>query len=42
MPSDNDQRGFSFDLIASELISGADVYKTSRADMLEGGLGGNS
>ncbi len=40
MPSDNDQRGFSFDLIASELISGADVYKTLRADMLEGGLGG--
>jgi TonB-dependent receptor len=40
MPSDNDERGFSFDLIASELISGADVYKTLRADTLEGGLGG--
>jgi iron complex outermembrane receptor protein len=40
MPSDNDQRGFSFDLIASELISGADVHKTLRADTLEGGLGG--
>lgn len=40
MPSDNDQRGFSFDLVASELISGADVYKTLRADTLEGGLGG--
>ena len=40
IPADNDQRGFSFDLIASELISGADVYKTLRADTLEGGLGG--
>ena len=40
MPSDNAQRGFSFDLVASELISGADVYKTLRADTLEGGLGG--
>jgi len=40
MPADNNQRGFSFDLIASELISGADVHKTLRADTLEGGLGG--
>lgn len=40
MPADNSQRGFSFDLIASELITGADVYKTLRADTLEGGLGG--
>ena len=40
MPSDGTGRGFSFDLIASEMISGADVHKTLRADTLEGGLGG--
>jgi len=40
MPTDDTGRGFSFDLVASELISGADVYKTLRADTLEGGLGG--
>ncbi|WOH36271.1 TonB-dependent receptor [Thalassotalea fonticola] len=40
MPTDDSSRGFSFDLVASELISGADVYKTLRADTIEGGLGG--
>ncbi|WP_159820938.1 TonB-dependent receptor [Colwellia sp. 20A7] len=40
MPTDNNARGFSFDLIAAELVSGADVYKTMKADVVEGGLGG--
>ena len=34
------ERGLSFQDIPSELLSGADVYKTSSADMLEGGIGG--
>lgn len=37
--SDNTGREFSFDLLAAELISGADVYKSSRADVQEGGIG---
>jgi iron complex outermembrane recepter protein len=32
-------REFSFDLLAAELISGADVYKTSLARMQDGGIG---
>src|SRR5882724_3236230 len=32
-------REFSFDLLAAELISGADVYKTSQARMQDGGIG---
>ncbi|WP_163934130.1 TonB-dependent receptor [Paraferrimonas sp. SM1919] len=41
MPTDNSSRGFSFDLVASELISGANVYKTAKAEDIEGGLGGS-
>jgi len=37
--SDNYGREFSFDLLAAELISGADVYKTSQARMQDGGIG---
>ncbi|MFM9829790.1 MAG: TonB-dependent receptor [Sphingomonas sp.] len=37
--SDNAGREFSFDLLAAELINGADVYKSSRADVQEGGIG---
>ncbi|WP_077342928.1 TonB-dependent receptor [Pseudocolwellia agarivorans] len=40
VPTDNGGRGFSFDLLASELISGADVYKTSQASRVEGSIGG--
>ena len=40
LPTDDGGRAFSFDLLASELISGADVYKTPRAAMTEGGIGG--
>jgi iron complex outermembrane receptor protein len=32
-------REFTFDLLAAELISGADVYKTSQARMQDGGIG---
>ncbi len=32
-------REFSFDLLAAELISGADVYKTSLARVQDGGIG---
>ncbi len=39
MANDNSGRGFSFDNIAAELISGADVYKSSRASLPEGGIG---
>lgn len=37
--SDNYGREFSFDLLAAELISGADVYKTSQARIQDGGIG---
>lgn len=37
--SDNTGREFSFDLLAAELISGADVYKTSQANLQDGGIG---
>lgn len=38
--SENEERAFSFDTLASELISTVDVFKTSSADQKEGGLGG--
>lgn len=37
--SENDSRAFSFDTIASELVSSLDVYKTSTATMQSGGVG---
>lgn len=37
--SENQGREFSFDLLAAELISGADVYKTSQAAVQDGGIG---
>lgn len=39
LASDNYGREFSFDLLAAELISGADVYKTSQARLQDGGIG---
>ena len=39
LASDDYGRQFSFDLLAAELISGADVYKTSQAYMADGGIG---
>lgn len=33
-------RSFNFSMLPSELIAGMDVYKSSRADLVEGGVGG--
>jgi iron complex outermembrane recepter protein len=37
--TENAGRAFSFDLLAAELISGADVYKSSIANLQDGGIG---
>lgn len=37
--SDNPGREFSFDLLAAELISGAEVYKSAQASLQDGGIG---
>lgn len=37
--SDQTGREFSFDLLAAELISGADVYKSARSNIQDGGIG---
>ncbi len=37
--TENAGRAFSFDLLAPELISGADVYKSSNARIQDGGIG---
>eukprot|EP01093_Parvamoeba_rugata_P000331 TRINITY_DN10321_c0_g2_i1.p1 TRINITY_DN10321_c0_g2~~TRINITY_DN10321_c0_g2_i1.p1 ORF type:complete len:221 (-),score=27.49 TRINITY_DN10321_c0_g2_i1:3-665(-) len=39
MATENQERDFSFDTLASELISGTEVYKTYSASMTEGGIG---
>ena len=39
LATENTGREFSFDILASELISGADVYKTPTASLIEGGIG---
>src|SRR5258708_1906672 len=39
LATDNVGREFSFDILPPELISGADVYKTSSAAFQEGGIG---
>lgn len=38
--SDSGDRAFNFDTLPSELISTAEVYKTSAADIVDGGIGG--
>ncbi|WP_157960341.1 TonB-dependent receptor [Marinimicrobium alkaliphilum] len=38
--TENEERAFSFDTLASELVSAVDVFKTSNAGLKEGGLGG--
>ncbi|MEM9385700.1 MAG: TonB-dependent receptor [Pseudomonadota bacterium] len=40
LATENNGREFSFDVIASELISGAEVYKSSEARLGDGSLGG--
>ncbi|WP_165799496.1 TonB-dependent receptor [Sphingomonas oleivorans] len=39
LATDNNGREFSFDILPSELIAGADVYKSSAANFQEGGIG---
>ena len=38
--TENEERAFSFDTLASELVSAVDVFKTSAPTLKEGGLGG--
>ena len=40
LATDATDRAFNFDVLPSELISTAEVYKTSSADIEEGGIGG--
>ncbi|ACE85053.1 TonB-dependent receptor [Cellvibrio japonicus] len=39
MPNANASRGFNFDTIAAEMVSGVEVYKTSTATTQSGGIG---
>lgn len=39
LASESETRGFSFDTLASELVKGLDVYKTSVASLPSGGVG---
>lgn len=40
LATDDGGRNFAFDVIPSEMISGADVWKTAQAKQLEGSIGG--
>ena len=40
LATDGDGREFAFDVLPSEIISGADVYKSANAAKLEGSIGG--
>ncbi|MCU4677391.1 TonB-dependent receptor [Catenovulum sp. 2E275] len=39
LPNPDGSRSFSFDVLASEMISGAEVFKTSEARLSDGGIG---
>lgn len=39
MATENPGREFSFDVLAAEMITGADVYKSTNATLQEGGIG---
>ncbi|HSX50360.1 MAG TPA: TonB-dependent receptor [Cellvibrio sp.] len=39
MPNANASRGFNFDTVAAEMVSGVEVYKTSTATTQSGGIG---
>jgi len=41
LPTDGSDRSFAFDVLPSEIISGAQVQKAVRASDLEGSIGGN-
>ncbi len=40
LATDGDGREFAFDVLPSEVISGADVYKSAEASQIEGSIGG--
>ncbi|MDB6089599.1 MAG: TonB-dependent receptor, partial [Gammaproteobacteria bacterium] len=40
LPTQTGDRSFDFDVLPAELINGADVYKTSAASQVDGGIGG--
>jgi len=40
LPTQTGDRSFDFDVLPAELINGADVYKTSSAAQIDGGIGG--
>ena len=40
LATDGDGRDFAFDVLPSEVISGADVFKSANATQLEGSIGG--
>jgi iron complex outermembrane receptor protein len=39
MPNPDGSRSFSFDILASEMVSRVDVFKTSKAELSDGGIG---
>ena len=41
LPTDGPDRSFAFDVLPSEVISGAEIQKAAQASQLEGSVGGN-
>ena len=41
LPTDGPDRAFAFDVLPSEVISGAEIQKAAQATQLEGSIGGN-
>lgn len=41
LPTDSTDRSFAFDVLPSEMISGAEIFKATQASSLEGSIGGN-
>jgi iron complex outermembrane receptor protein len=41
LPTDGPDRSFAFDVLPSEVISGAEIQKAAQASQLEGSIGGN-
>jgi iron complex outermembrane recepter protein len=41
LPTDGPDRSFAFDVLPSEMISGAEIQKAAQASQLEGSIGGN-
>ena len=41
LPTDSTDRSFAFDVLPSEMISGAEVFKAVQASLMEGSIGGS-